>query len=242
MQSATSIESISAAYMSENQSRKSTGLFSSSWVITLTATLIGVFVALYLNEWVSRGKLRDQKSVATKNMIAEISANEESLIKTVKKHREVYEVMSFLGTHVNEEESLIAPADTVRALRAKYPFTFAFSDSSLVSPGVYLYNGEINLDLSFPHLELTNISWVSVKNSGIVSTLEFSCLMYLEKVDKITSEVLEQNEDLLDYFIGLREAGVGNENLLRHLKLLLDYEESLLGIYAQREDEMKSCR
>jgi len=45
---------------------------TSDWVITLTATLIGVFGAMFLSEMVSSKKVKKQKSIATKNILFEI--------------------------------------------------------------------------------------------------------------------------------------------------------------------------
>ncbi len=59
-------------------------LISSNWLLTLTATLFGVSVALFLNEWVASNKFRSQKSIATENIVAEVTVTHEKLKKLSK--------------------------------------------------------------------------------------------------------------------------------------------------------------
>ena len=70
-------------------------LLTISWVITLSATLIGVFAAMYLNEWMASRKLTQQKSIATQNIMAEFHSNRDFLEGTLKDHQELLEIMDF---------------------------------------------------------------------------------------------------------------------------------------------------
>ncbi len=75
---------------------KNSKLLTNSWVITLSATLIGVFAAMYLNEWMASRKLTRQKSIATQNILAEFQANRDFLEGTLEDHQEILEIMDFL--------------------------------------------------------------------------------------------------------------------------------------------------
>lgn len=217
-------------------------IFSNSWVITLSATLIGVFLALYLNEWVASRKLNTQKSIATQNIIAEINSNKKSLGPTMKKHIQMLEVLLFLGEHVNEEDEMIASKEAMNNFRNKHPNLIFISDSTLLKNGNYNYKGEINMDdISLPNLNLSNIAWNTLKNSGFSTSYKFKCLMYLEGIDRFSNEVKKKNEELLDYMIGAKDSGTKNEIMIAHLKLLIDFERSLLEIYENSEEEMKNC-
>jgi len=70
--------------------KKITGFLSNNWVVTLTATLIGVFSALYLNEIVASRKLENQKAIAKQNILTEISQNQESLEKNIDRNSKNY--------------------------------------------------------------------------------------------------------------------------------------------------------
>lgn len=216
-------------------------ILANNWVVTLTATLIGVFVALYLNEWMASRKLSNQKAIATKNISIELNSNKDYLKDALLRHEELIEIMSFLGQYVDDNDDLIAPVKAFNAFKKKYPDLINIEDSTFVEEGIYNYDGEINLDLSFPHFELTTITWKTLKNSGIVSDFDFECLLYLETVDNVTNEVGQKNKELLDYFSGIKDSGAQNENLISHLNLLIHYEESLIEIYESSEERLKNC-
>ena len=222
--------------------RYASRFLANNWVITLTATLIGVFVALYLNERVSSSKLKSQKSIATKNILAEISSNQGSLEETIDKHLELLEVMEFLGEYLDEDNNLITKPEILGKFKNKYPDVALIQDSTRLEDGYYDYEGEINLDLSFPQFNLTTIAWETLKSSGISTSYDFNCLMYLETIDKMTKEILQKNRDLLDFLTGSKDSGENNENLLKNLNLLVDYEESLLAAYESSEEELKACK
>ena len=65
--------------------------------------------------------------------------------------------------------------------------------------------------------------------------------MYLETMDKLTTEIMERNEVLLEYFVGTVDSGDKNANLINHLKLLIDFEESLVDIYESSSEELDQC-
>ena len=98
-----------------------------------------------------------------------------------------------------------------------------------------------NLNMSFPHIELTNITWKTLKNSGIVSSYDYECLLYLATVDKVTSEVEYKNKNLIEFFTGSKDKGAKNENLINYLKLLIQFEESLIDIYNSSEEKLGNC-
>jgi len=220
---------------------KNSKLLTSNWVITLTATLIGVFGALFLNEWVSSKKMRTQKSLATENIITELTSNQENLESSIIKHTELLEILDFLNKYLDEEERLISPIDSMNKFKTKYPELVEIKDSTLLENGNCKYKGEINLDLSITHMELTTIAWKTLINSGISASFDFECLMYLESIDKLTNEVLQKDEELLEFMTGRRDSGTKNEKLVNHLKLLIDYEDSLIELYKPRENKLKNC-
>ncbi|MEM9918909.1 MAG: hypothetical protein AAF990_12480 [Bacteroidota bacterium] len=225
---------------------KKTGLkyskiLRSNWVVTLSATLIGVFAAMYLNEWVASRKLVAQKSIATENILAEFNSNNGFLKEALEKHEELLEIVKFLGQHTNKDDNLIASVEALNEFRVKYPDILEVYDSTYVKQGVYQYNGEINLNLSFPHFELTTITWNTLKSSGIISTFSFECLLHLETLNNITNEVSQKNKELLNYLTGVKDSGEGNQHLISHLKLLIEYEESLSNYYEVSEESLENC-
>ena len=216
-------------------------LLASDWVITLTATLFGVFIALFLNEWVASRNLNNQISLATNNILTEIKSNQNSLERSIERNGAILETMRFLAAYLNEDEDSIAPVDSMNEFKSRYPNLIVIEDSTLLENGYCLYQGEIDINLSLSHIELTSIAWQTFKHSGISSSYDFNCLMYLESIDKIKDEVHEIDEELFEYIAGNKDKGHKNENLIRTLGLLIDYQESLANIYKTSGEELKDC-
>jgi len=224
--------------MSKKLSRKNRRLLSSNWFVTLTATLLGVFVGLYLNEWVAKSKLLNQKSIVTKNLLAEISSNNEKLKRATERHIEILDILQFFESYSDEEGNLIVSIDSMYSFRLRNPNVIQIEDSTLVSNGIYNYHGEVNFNLSLPHLEITALAWNTLKNSDIISSYDFECLMYLEGVNNIMNEVLTKNKEIFNYIF---EMGDNREILIRNLSVLIDFEKSLGEIYSQSEERLKNC-
>ena len=220
---------------------KSSKLLANNWVITLTATLIGVFAALYLNEWVASNKLNSQKEIATKNILAEISSNQKTLEEAIIKHTESLDFMEFRMKYVDEENNLIAPLDSMNKFRNKYPQLLIVTDSTLQKNGNYLYKGETYFDFSIPRLGLTNIAWKTLKSSNLSTTYGFECLMFLEKIDNLINDIFQKGEINVEYMTGYRDSGIKNKNLLINLEFLIFYEKMLIQAYQQSEEKLKNC-
>jgi len=226
--------------MTKNKSNISK-IFSSNWIITLTATLLGVFGALFLNERTSSNKLRNQKTVAKKNILTEIASNQESLEKASSQHMSLMKTFIFLSNYINEEDNLVAPIDSMNIFRAEYPEIVTIQDSTILDNGYCEYKGEINFDVSLPHFELTTIAWETLKNSSISDSYNFECLMYLQKIDNLTQEILQMDGELLEYMIGARDGGEKNKHIINHLRLLINYEKTLLSVYEPHQKELENC-
>lgn len=216
-------------------------LLANDLVITLSATLIGVFVALYLNEWIADKKLSDQKKIAIDNVITELSSNQIKLEKALERHIQMYDLLIFLRKYSENGENLIAPQDSMRAFMTKHPELVILSDSTKLDNGYYHYKGEMNSNLSVAHLELTTVAWETIKSSGLSTSFGFDCLMYLESLDKLTSEIILRDRVLLEYMTNNSDDAEQNEKIIKHLHFLIGYEKSIGIMYEKSEEKLSEC-
>ena len=228
--------------MSAQPETKSRSILKSDWVITLTATLIGVFVALYLNEMVAGRKLNKVMETATENILSEVASNQEKVEKAVGSHEEFMVMLRFMANYVDQESSkLIAPTDSMRIFQRENPDRINLTDSTMIEPGIYEYKGDLNFDFSFPQIEISTVAWRTFQNSGIAPTINFDCLMYLQFTYNATDEIIEKNEQLIEFLMGTREMGDNYNIIIRHLQLLIDYERSILEVYKSSDEKLKEC-
>ncbi|MEL6122820.1 MAG: hypothetical protein AAFR14_03790 [Bacteroidota bacterium] len=212
---------------------------SNQWLITLTATVLGVFGALYLNEWVANYKLDKQVEVALDNVQLEIDGNMNSLQKAVETHRQYLAIMQLMNTYMEDEELVTTP-EVISEFQSSYPDLMTITDSVKVGSGTYRYKGQINADLSLPQINLRSIALPSIINSGLANALDFSCLMLLEGISTTTIEIKERNQFMLNSMFGIGEQ-LEDEAAMKYLSFLIDLEFSFIEVLEQSKEELKEC-
>ncbi|MFD2588132.1 hypothetical protein ACFSQJ_14390 [Croceitalea marina] len=216
-------------------------LFSNNWLITLTATLIGVFVALYMNKIVSSKKLENQKTIATKNILSEIKQNQESLEKNIKNQEVLLGTIQFIKTHMDSENRVISSVDSMNIFRKKYPKTFTVQDSVKLENGKYHYTGEMDMNFGVSYINLTNVAWETLKNSGLSSSYDFNCLMFLEKMNKVTMDILVKDKEFLELLGNYQENENYYDKVILKASQLIEYEKGLLNGYKSSPEQLKKC-
>ena len=108
---------------------------NNNWIVTLTATLIGVFAALYLNEIVASRKLNQQKVIATKNIFQEIKQNRESLEVSIKKLEIMLGTIVFMNERMQENGEFISSVDSLAIFKEKYS-RYMIQVLSIISVGI----------------------------------------------------------------------------------------------------------
>ena len=84
--------------MSEKKKKLNTRnyrILTSNWFVTLSATLVGVFLALYLNERVASQNLDKAKASATDNIMTEVESNLNSMQDAIELHQKFFDVFTF---------------------------------------------------------------------------------------------------------------------------------------------------
>ena len=227
----------------EKKYSKKYKIFSNNWVVTLTATLIGVFLALYMSEIVSSSKLKNQKSIATKNILLEIEENKKNIEKNIKNHQAILGTYEFMEKYMDDENRMITDIGSMQKFRSKFPNIFTAQDSTLLDNGKYHYKGEVNVDFGLSQINVTNIAWETLKNSGLSTSYDFNCLMFLEKLVRVTEETITQERKFFEILKTPKNIhnNDSKEKLKIELKLLIDYENGLLEGYKSSEEKLSNC-
>ncbi|GAB4519664.1 MAG: hypothetical protein Tsb004_30720 [Allomuricauda sp.] len=216
-------------------------LLKNEWVITLTATLVGVFFALYLNDWSNNRALKNNSELAKRNILNELTNNQSEINQAIISHRELKEIFTFLGESLDDNGGLISRPEIIHDFRSKHPAVIQIKDSIRLDSLTYKYSGEINLDLNLSQLSLKTIAWKTFLDTKVSSLYDFDCLMYLETVYNLTEEIKTSNKVLLEYFTGERDQGHNYTKLLKHLDLLIDFEEVGMETIEEKNERLKNC-
>jgi ABC-type multidrug transport system fused ATPase/permease subunit len=216
-------------------------LLTNNWVITLTATLVGVFLALYLNDWSNNRTLREDSRLAKSIILDELKHNASNLQESMESHQRLRDIFIFLGSNYRKDEGLISTPNIINEFQKKYPQILSVSDSIRLDENSFKYEGEINLDLSFPQVNLKTIAWETFKDTRISTLYDFNCLMYLETIYSIIQEIKDNNKLLFDYLRGEKPQGDNYENVIKNLTLLIDFEKVAIEALIDREENLKNC-
>ncbi len=215
--------------------------FSSDWGLTLSATLIGVFLALFLNEWVANRKVKAQKAIALENILAEIEENEEHLKKTIPKDSTLVAIISSLSEYL-EEDDLIATPEEMSTFQHEFPDALAITDSISLGDGKYEYKGSMEGVLNLSILSISTIAIKTLKSSGLSATFDFDCLKYLETLENLSNEIILLNKDLINDFMEMGNSKEDKERLSLKLNLFINYEKGLFDIYQSKEEFLQNCK
>ena len=217
-------------------------ILSNNWFVTLSATLIGVFVALYLNEIVASQKLDEEKANATDNILAEIESNLSSMQDAIQVHQKFFDVLNFLKYLDSESGDLVVPLDTIIKFRNDYPHLLSVKDSVMVEKSVYSYsNGNLDFNFRLPQFELSTVAWNTLLNTGMSRSYSFECLLYLQGVYKNTEKIIGLNEELFNTVYRTEDFKTDREKILRLLAMFLDYERVAIQALKSGKEEIKNC-
>ncbi|MEE4247340.1 MAG: hypothetical protein V2I33_18165 [Kangiellaceae bacterium] len=218
-------------------------IFSSNWFITLSATLVGVFTALYLNEFVATQKINDARANATEKILTELDSNLSSMRYAIQVHQQVYDVLDFMKYRDSESGKLTVPLEIKKRFCKDYPNLLSVKDSVLVAKGVYEYsNGGLDFDFRLPQFELSTIGWNTLLNTGISRSYSFECLLHLQVTYKLTERIILINEELFNTFYRTQNLEADREKILRLLAMLLDHEQTAIQELESGKEKIKNCR
>src|SRR5512147_2362078 len=126
-----------------------THFWKSEGVITLFATLLGVFLALYLNEWSDSRKVNKQKEIAIENILMEINSNKEKLKYSVENYTKMLETFIFFKNCITDKGDVVSSVQYMSEFKTKHPGILITKDSIKLNDGNYKYTSmDLNLDFT----------------------------------------------------------------------------------------------
>ncbi|MFB6317769.1 hypothetical protein [Saccharicrinis sp. FJH54] len=211
---------------------KKTVFWSRDGIITLFATLVGVFLALYLNEWNASRKLKKQKEIATENILTEISANKKLLTESVKNYTEMLDIYIFFSECLSTESEFITSSENMIQFRTKHPGLLSPIDSVRLGNEKFKYTRmNLNLVFTLEQVELRTIAWETLKSSNIISTYDFDYLMGLEYIYKSLYNIIQTNNGIYNDAKSFIQGDMSVlDNLIFNVKMAINTENGLIDL------------
>ncbi len=195
--------------------------------------VIGISIAIGLNNWNSNRKILNEKRVALENIKNEIDVNNKELIKSAKENQKTIEFLTRAIELYGLGDKIVANSDIVKQLHKDFPKRLEINDSIKV-------NGEYTYDISIRYIinsaELSEIAWETTKINNLVSQFEFVCSKQIITVYNLQEQYLYEQRKLNDLMLD------GNINqLLDRMKRLMKLKKVLLERYVNLKNNLKNC-
>ena len=196
---------------------------------------LGINLAIWFNDWNTARNISESKKIAIEKIEEEIRNNLQELVRAREINTRIPEaISSFREMQSDIHAGTVASVEEMAMFRESYPNFFQVTDSSLVAPGSYLYNGDtlINLELA----ELTDIAWETTKDMGIASEFGFDCLYQLENMYNVQRLVEKEIDKAAE---ALQKSEI--ERLLRVLEFINQLDSQLERDYNRTLDNLDIC-
>ncbi len=196
---------------------------------------LGINLAIWFNDWNTDRKINNSKEIAIDKIEEEIRNNIEELVRARQINTNIPGAVSAMTNMRSDNyQGTVATVEEMAAFRTSFPNFFQPSDSTLLEPGIYRYEGDtmINLELA----ELTEIAWETTKDMGIASEFGFDCLYQLENMYNVQRLVQKEINNSAE---ALQKSDI--ERLLRVLEFINQLDAQLERDYNRVLDNLRIC-
>ncbi len=125
----------------------------------------------------SERKTNQQKSSALENVKSEIDNNKGRPNRDIEKLYTLLDLTKFLRKNIAHDENLMTSPQVLRAFIRTHFTRMEFRDFPDISTNLYQYKGKINLNTALSNIGITNITRLTLQNSGIDTSFNFDFLM-----------------------------------------------------------------
>jgi len=233
--------------MIKSKNKKYLKFISSNWVITLTSTMVGVLLGLYLNSYYEKKSLSKKKELAFEQVSIELSENQKLLEEYYRVSIKKYKELKYFITKINDnKQGVFVQKDSIDVFKNKTKSIFEFDhfveleDTKLVK-----MRGDINIDIDSPlvFISLSNLTWESYKQAGFLRITDFKCLTSIEGLYEIQNGVNQLNKRWLDIFFRgqFYKDTSSREDFITEWRTLLSKQKLLLEAYGLKDEILKDC-
>ena len=218
---------------------------SSSWVITLISTMIGVIAGFYLTDFNERRKLNSEKSIAFGMVTQELEDNYQNLKKfndTLNAYLHPFKYVISLTDR--DMESLIIPKDSLDIFMERSKKVFLYESWEPNGNDSISIKGDlsVNFESKLVIANLSHLVWDSYKQSKYLSVTPFKCLINLEPIYNLQQRVDEINQEWFEVIYRLKTGDADVEDFIKHWELTVFNQQFLLEMYDLREELTERCK
>ncbi len=181
-------------------------LLQNAWIITLSSSVIGIFIGIYLTNFFAQRQLRKDKEKAIYQVLKEISENRQTLLQYHDTLRVKYEAFTYLIPYLHAEtDGIVIHKDSLLTFKERTASIVQIEALEEVSPDRIRISGEADLTLNANSTiiltGLSDVIWQVYKTTDYFSITEFQCLTTLENLYGLQENFNLDNKTFIDQFL-----------------------------------------
>lgn len=181
-------------------------LLQNAWIVTLSSSVIGIFIGIYLTNFFAERQLRKDKEKAIHQVLQEISENKQTLLQYHDTLRVKYEAFSYLIPYLrNKTDGIVIHKDSLEVFKEQTASIVQIEQLEAVAPDRIRISGEADLTLNANSTiiltGLSDVIWQVYKTTDYFSITEFQCLTTLENLYELQENFNLDNKIFIDQFL-----------------------------------------
>ena len=207
-------------------------------LIEVLFLVVGLFLAMKVDEWSTNRRLNKRKNIALENIRSEIERNKEEL-ETQGDNEDYYKILEGLVPFLipgPESRELFVEATLAEAssLRDSFPEGLVLMDSTKGEGDTYRYTFAIEVG-GFNYVQLGDIAWEATKIGNLIDRMEFECVEELLSLYKMQETFLGHQERYIELYVEENRIMLVNQFMILHQfgEALKETYEETLEIYGK---------
>jgi hypothetical protein len=151
---------------------------NSSWVITLTSTILGVLIGLYLNDYSSNLALEKKRTNAFQNVLTEIDNN---FVKLAEYHDEIDRIdkeLRQVSKLYNTDMEIIIHKDSLNSINQK--FRNPLRETRVMHQDSLGLSYSFRISANLIVMDLHTATWDTYKQTDFLGLTDFNCIARIE--------------------------------------------------------------
>lgn len=187
-----------------HQKRRFRAWLQNDWVITLVATMVGVFVGIYLNGIYDQRKLNRSKEEALRDVQTELSDNLQLLTSWDSVMSSQFVPFAQLTNFMedSEDETMVRmTAATMDSFQRSNLGFLVVNDAEPLTGKYNRYHVEVEMDLNSPLVLLpeNQLTREAFKSTEYINHLDFGCIKYIASIYQLLAKSREHRTTWIEH-------------------------------------------
>jgi hypothetical protein len=221
-------------------------ILNSNWFITLSSTILGIVIGIYLTNFSNHRSLLHKKDLAVEQVMLEIKENHEDLKDYYGQLSQAYPSFDYMLDKLNADGEIIIAKDSLEVFQGAMADIFVYENNRAVGSDSLKISGELSVafDSKLSFSKLSSVVWDAYKQTDYLSVTDFECITSIQFIYDLQEEVNALNRRWINtLFLGnFMDKPEATRSFMVDWKTLLQKQQLLLDVYEPSAQAMEDCQ